>query len=318
MRVLVTGADGFVGSWLVRRLRRDGHEVIAAVQQDRPLLAAGAPAPWGIGVHTVPFELLDGASVRGIVSIGFDAVVHLAAVASGGDARREPADAWQVNAVGTARLAEELGRSRGSGKADPVLLVASTAEVYGAGDGGRLRVETDDAAPCSPYAASKLAAEDAALEVHRRTGLRVVVARAFPHTGKGQDTRFVVPAFARRLVAAKRAGVKEVKVGNLEPVREFLHVSDVVEAYVDLLRLGVPGEAYNVAGGSAVSLRELFERLAKIVAHDAVAVPDPELVRPADIPHLVGDGSKLRALGAWHPKVDLHETLVEVADAQAH
>jgi GDP-4-dehydro-6-deoxy-D-mannose reductase len=318
MRVLVTGADGFVGSWLVRRLRRDGHEVIAAVQHDRPLLAAGAPSPWGVGVHTVPFELMDGASVRGIVSIGFDAVVHLAAIASGGDARREPAEAWQINAVGTSRLAEELGRFRGGGKTDPVLLVASTAEVYGAGKGQRLRLESDLTAPCSPYAASKLAAEDAALEVHRRTGLRVVIARAFPHTGKGQDTRFVVPAFAHRLVDAKRAGVTEVKVGNLDPVREFLHVSDVVDGYLDLLRFGVPGEVYNVAGGAAVSLRELFERLAKIVGHAAVAVPDPELVRPADIPHLVGDGSKLRALSEWRPKVEIHDALVEVADAQAH
>ncbi len=318
MRVLVTGADGFVGGWLVRRLRRDGHEVIAAVQQDRPLLAAGAPPPWGMGVHTVPFELLDGASVRGIVSIGFDAVVHLAAIASGGDARRQPADAWQVNAVGTARLAEELGRRRDAGKEDPVLLIASTAEVYGNGIGHRLRVETDVPAPCSPYAASKLAAENAALEVHRRTGLRVVVARAFPHTGKGQDTRFVVPAFARRLVEAKRTGATEVKVGNLDPVREFLHVSDVVEAYVDLLRCGVPGETYNVAGGQAMSLRGLFERLAQIVGHAAVAVPDPDLVRPADIEHLVGDGSKLRALSAWRPRLELHETLVEVVDAQAH
>lgn len=318
MRVLVTGADGFVGTWLVRRLRRDGHEVIAAVQQDRPLLAAGAPAPWGVGVHTVPFELLDGASVRGIVSIGFDAVVHLAAIASGGDARREPADAWQINAVGTARLAEELGRHGGPDRGSPVLLVASTAEVYGAGEGERLRVETDVTAPCSPYAASKLAAEDAALEVHRRTGLRVVVARAFPHTGKGQDTRFVVPAFARRLVEAKRAGAREVKVGNLDPVREFLHVADVVEAYFDLLRFGVAGEVYNVAGGEAVTLRDLFERLARIIGHDAVAAPDPDLVRPADIPHLVGDASKLRALGEWRPKRNLQETLVEVVDAQAH
>jgi len=318
MRVLVTGADGFVGIWLVRRLRRDGHEVIAAVQQDRPLLAAGAPAPWGIGVNTVSFDLLDGTSVRGIVSIGFDAVVHLAAMASGEDARRDPADAWQINAVGTARLAEELGRSRHAGGANPVMVVASTGEVYGAGDGERLRTEADPTAPCSPYAASKLAAEHAALEVHRRTGLRVVVARAFPHTGKGQDTRFVVPAFARRLLEAKRAGRTAIPVGNLDPVREFLHVSDVVEAYMDLLRFGAAGGIYNVAGGEPVSLRGLFERVARIVGHEAEPVPDPELVRPADIPHLVGDGTKLRALSEWRPKMSLHDTLVEVVDAQAH
>jgi GDP-4-dehydro-6-deoxy-D-mannose reductase len=314
--VLVTGADGFVGIWMVERLHRAGHEVIAAVRPDRPLFSEGIPAPWGTGVNTVPFELLDGPSVRGIVSIGFDAVIHLAAVASGGDARREPSQAWEINTVGTARLAEELARERSAGKTDPLLLVASTAEVYGAGV-ERPRLETDATAPCSPYAASKLGAENAAFEVRRRMGLRVVVARAFPHTGRGQDERFVAPAFARRLVEAKRLGNREVSVGNLDPVREFLHVADVVEAYLQLVHFGIPGEAYNVAGGEVVTLRELFRRLAGIAGVDAEPVADPELVRPADIPHLVGDVKKLRDLTGWEPTRSLNEALTEVVHAQA-
>ncbi|MDH3290820.1 MAG: GDP-mannose 4,6-dehydratase [Gemmatimonadota bacterium] len=314
MRVLVTGADGFAGIWLVRRLRKDGHEVVAAVRPDRPLWV-GAPPPWDHKVHTVPFELLDAASVRGILSIGFDAVVHLAAVASGGDARQDPTRAWEINALGTARLAEELGRRRTANDEETILMVASTAEVYGAGS-DRPRMEEEQVAPCSPYAASKLAAENAALEVHRRTGLRVVISRSFPHTGKGQDERFVVPAFARRLIAAKRGGLQEVRVGNLTPVREFMHVSDVVSAYVDLLRHGVPGHVYNVGGGEAVSLNDLFLRLAAIVGVAAEPKPDPDLVRPADIPHLVGDASKLAALTGWAPSVSLQDTLAEVVNAQ--
>lgn len=316
MRVLVTGADGFVGTWLVRDLRTAGHGVVAAVRPGRPLWAEGAPAPWDAEVRTVPLELLDGPSVRGIVGIGFDAVMHLAAVASGGDAARNPEEAWEINAVGTARLAEELSRApRGDGT-EPTLVLASTAEVYGAGE-GRPRREDDPTAPCSPYAASKLGAEDAALEVHRRTGLRVVIARAFAHTGKGQDGRFVVPAFAKRLWAAKREGRREIPVGNLSPVREYLHVCDVVSAYKDLLQFGVPGQVYNVAGGEPISMESLFHRLAGIVGLDAVPVPDPDLVRPADIEHLVGDATKLRALTGWKPTYTLDETLREVADAQA-
>jgi GDP-4-dehydro-6-deoxy-D-mannose reductase len=316
MRVLVTGADGFVGVRLVERLRRDGHEVIAAVRPDRPLHAEGSPAPWAAGVTTVPFELLDGPSVRGVVAIGFDVVVHLAAVASGGDARRDPTDAWQVNTVGTARLAEELGHARAAGESDALLLAISTAEVYGAGR-ATPRIETDSVEPCSPYAASKLGGENAALEVRRRTGLRVVVARAFPHTGRGQDQRFVAPAFARRLVEAKRAGRRQIAVGNLDPVREFLHVADVVDAYVQLMRFGLPGEIYNVAGGEAMSLRVLFERLARIVGHAAEPVPDPDLMREADIPHLVGDSAKLRALTGWTPTHTLDDALTEVVHAEA-
>jgi GDP-4-dehydro-6-deoxy-D-mannose reductase len=313
---MVTGADGFVGIWLVTRLLERGHTVTAAVRPDRPLFTEGTPAPWPSLVETVPLELLDPLSVRGALSERFDAVAHLAAVASGGDARRDPGDAWEINAVGTARLAEELGRQRNAGRANPRLLVTSTAEVYGKGS-GRVRVESDPAEPCSPYAASKLAAESAALEVGRRTGLTVVIARAFPHTGKGQDDRFVVPAFARRLLTAKRDGVSQVKVGNLEPVREFLHVSDVVDAYLELLRFGIAGEIYNVGGGEAVSLKDLFTRVAAIVGHAAEPVADPELVRPADIPHLVGDASKLTELTEWEPRMTLEQALTEVVHAQA-
>lgn len=266
-------------------------------------------------VQTVPLELLDRDSVRAVVGTGPDAVMHLAAVASGVDARRDPVAAWDVNAVGTARLAEELGRAVSDRRGNPLLLVASTAEVYGAGP-ETPRVEGDPTRPVSAYAASKLAAEIAALEVHRRTGLRVIIARAFAHTGRGQDERFVVPALARRLLIAKRVGAPAIKVGNLDPVREFMHVSDVVDAYCRLLSSGRDGEVYNVAGGRGMALRELLERLMDIVGHRVVAEADPELVRPADIAYLVGDAAKLRAATGWSPRVALDDALAEVVDAQ--
>jgi GDP-4-dehydro-6-deoxy-D-mannose reductase len=138
-----------------------------------------------------------------------------------------------------------------------------------------------------------LAAEVAALEVHRRTGLRVMVARTFPHTGPGQDDRFVVP------VAARDAQASSIKVGNLEPVRELLHVADVVRAYVLLLGRGVAGETYNVASGEGVGLRDLLDRMMGIVGYRVVPESDPTLSRAADIPHLVGDPGKLEATTGW-------------------
>src|SRR5207245_5503919 len=154
-----------------------------------------------------------------------------------------------VNAAGTARVVQVLAEAKRTGRADPVVLVVSTGEVYGAAPEPRPRRETDPVAPCSPYAASKAGAELAALEAWRRGGLRGIVARAFAHTGPGQDGRFVVPAFAQRLKLAKRAAAPVVKVGNLEPVREFLHVQDVVDAYARLLVKGQPGDIYNIASG---------------------------------------------------------------------
>ncbi|MBI3082225.1 MAG: GDP-mannose 4,6-dehydratase [Gemmatimonadetes bacterium] len=266
---------------------------------------------------TLPLELGDPDPIRAAVATAPDAVIHLAAVASGTDARRDPASAWQVNAVGTAALAEELGRGVSERRGNPPLLVASTAEVYGPGT-NTPRVETDPTRPVSAYAASKLAAEIAALEVHRRTGLRVIVARAFAHTGRGQNQRFVIPALARRLALAKRARAPAIKVGNLDPVREFMHVSDVVDAYCRLLSGGRPGEIYNVAGGGGIALSDLLDRLMEIVGHRVIPEADPELVRPADIPYLVGDAAKLRAATGWSPRVPLEDVLAEVVDAQAN
>lgn len=316
MKVLVTGANGFAGGWLVRTLLAAGHDVVGAVRPGTPRDGRLSEAERG-AVRWAPLELDDAASVREVAAISCDAVVHLAGVASGGEALTDPGAAWLANAAGTARLLGELGRQRCAGTSDPLVVVASTAEVYG-GEARRPLLETDPVAPRSPYAASKLGAELAARETAARTGLRLVVARAFPHTGPGQDDRFVAPALARRLQVAARIGARVVKVGNLEPVRDFLDVRDVVAAYVALLARGLPGELYNVASGTGVKLAELFARLAAIIGVDAIPEVDAELVRPADIPYLVGDAGKLRAATLWRPAFTLEQTLRDLVDAQAY
>ena len=167
MKVLVTGADGFVGRWLARRLLADGREVYGAVRpgQSPPPVAPAAdltPAERD-AVRWLPLELTDAASVRRAVDLPYDAVVHLAAVSSGVDATRDPGFAWTVNAAGTARIVQVLAEAKRVGRADPVVLVVSTGEVYGACAERRPRRETDPVVPASPYAASKAGAELAAL-----------------------------------------------------------------------------------------------------------------------------------------------------------
>ncbi|HET7603743.1 MAG TPA: GDP-mannose 4,6-dehydratase [Gemmatimonadales bacterium] len=315
MRILVTGADGFVGRYLLRHLLRSGHELTGAVRPGSDAARGWLSDAEYTAVRWVNLELEDQASVRQQFDVPVDAVVHLAAVASGSEAREDPGRAWVVNAAGTARLLETAAMARDAGTADPLMLVISSAEVYGPGEGRR----TEDAPllPVSPYAASKAGAELSAAEVGRRTGLRIVVARPFQHTGPGQTGRYVVPAFARRLRDAKKNGARQVPVGNLAPVRDISDVRDVVAAYAALLERGAPGQTYNVCRGDGVSLEVLFRKLSMLIGVTAEPVADPTLVRPADIPHLVGDNTRLRATTGWSPSISLDQTLKDVIDAQA-
>ena len=316
MNVLVTGADGFVGRYLVARLVEQGHHVTAAC---RP---TGEPPGWldagGRGaVDLVPFELTDPASIRAAVTKARDAVVHLAAVASVREAREDPGRAWVVNAAGTARLLDAVLATRNGSAPAPRVLVVSSAEVYGSGPPSP-RVESDPPCPLSPYAASKVGAEVAALEVWRRERLPVIIARPFTHTGPGQAPGYVVPSFVDRLLAVRAGGSRKVATGNLDPVRDLLDVRDVVAAYVALLTDGTPGETYNIARGEGFSLRDVFRQVAALIGVSAEPYSDAALARPNDIPYLVGDAAKLRRATGWTPTRTLEQTLRDMVNAQAH
>jgi GDP-4-dehydro-6-deoxy-D-mannose reductase len=316
MRVLVTGADGFVGRHLVRKLASAGNVVGAGCRPGGQTVDWPAVAQGG-SVESVAFEITDHESVERALRWRPEAVIHLAAVASTREARRDPAAAWEVNAVGTARLVSAAGALRESGGSDPLLVIVSSGEVYGAGPASP-RLESDPLLPQSPYAATKVGAEAAAMEAWRRSGLRVIVARPFTHTGPGQATVYVLPGWAERLRDAKRSGAATIPTGNLEPVRDLLDVRDVVEAYRLLLVHGVPGEVYNVSRGEGSALADVFEQLRAIIGVAASACPDPSLTRGNDIPYLVGDSTKLRRATGWAPAITLQQSLRELVDAQAH
>jgi len=300
MRVAVTGADGFVGRWLIRDLAGAGHEVVAA-GADRPdVTDAEALGAW-------------------IADSRPAAIVHLAAVSSGTAASKDAERAFAVTVGGTVNLLEAVRRIDPS----PIVLIPSSGEVYGRPTPGELPLsEAASLRPHGPYALSKAAQESVALAIGGRSNVRVVVARAFNHTGPGQRPDFVVPALAARIAAVAAGRASEVVVGNLDVARDFLDVRDVVRAYRLLLegaRSGAVagGTIVNVCSGRSITIRRIVEQLCRQARVDAPITVDPALVRAGEVAEVRGDPSLLRSLVDWRPEIPFDRTLDDVLAAAA-
>jgi GDP-4-dehydro-6-deoxy-D-mannose reductase len=199
-----------------------------------------------------------------------------------------------------------------------MVLIIGSGEQYGRHDTGDMPLgEGAEQRPHSVYAASKAAQEHVALEAFRSSGVRVIATRSFNHSGAGQSERFVLPALVCRALALRAEGGRSLSLGNTSPVRDFLHVRDVARAYVDLVDSGTPGEVYNVASGTGVDVATLARRVLALVGVDAILNTDAALVRPAEVPILVGDATKLRRATGWSPQLTLDSIIEDVIRAAA-
>jgi GDP-4-dehydro-6-deoxy-D-mannose reductase len=315
--ILVTGARGFVGRHLVAALQTAGADPVGL---DRPVAGGDDNDPdWlrhrrilGAGQASPLADLLAGGR--------FAAVIHLAGQSSAGASFADPAGTLRANLLGTLELLEALRLLDEGGAPVPRLLVAGSAEEYGAAARpDRPCREDDPILPVSPYATAKAAATQLCGQYHRRFGLPVIAVRAFNHTGPGQDERFVFPSFAAQ-IAAIEAGRREpvLRTGDRSPARDFLDVRDVVAAYLALLEGGEPGRIYNVCSGSTLTIEEGLQILLGLSATAIEVVTDPARLRPVEIPCLCGDPSALREATGWRPRIGMNETLAELlASARA-
>jgi GDP-4-dehydro-6-deoxy-D-mannose reductase len=301
MRLLITGADGFVGRWLAPAAAQRGWDVFAGCLR-QPTSPPGRGVPASDRVTWLPLDVCDSQQIhRAIYETRPHAIVHLAAISHVPAAEADPVAAYDVNTIGIARLIDALYRERDAGALATRLLVVGSAEQYGSHPLESMPLTEDsEQRPVSTYAATKSAQEFSALQAWRRWNLRVILARAFPSSGPGHDARFLLPSLIQRAHDLPITG-GELVVGNRGTIRDYLHVSDVVEAYLDLLLRGEPGVAYNVCSGKGISVEEVAERVLAISGKAAAIVSDPALQRSADIPVLVGSNERLTTEIGWRP-----------------
>lgn len=300
--LLLVGGTGFVGGYLAPALEAafPAHQRILLSREGDEVVPPG----WDVRKA----DLLDPQSVETLVAaLRPQVVVHLAAQAH---VMSDAEATWRVNFGGTFALASAVARHAPEG----VFFFSSSGEVYGTSFKDGVATEETAPRPQNAYAASKLAAEAMLRDVLPPTK-RLIVTRSFNHTGPRQDERFVLPTFAAQIARIEAGQIPPVMhVGNMSAERDFLHVADVVDAYVRLLtHPGLESRVLaNVASGHAYRIEALLDVLRKASNRPFQVETDPARLRPSDIPRAVGDSAHLMRLVGWAPTRSIEEILEEL------
>lgn len=289
MRVLLTGASGFVGSFM---------------QHILPCIALASTK----GVEVDLRKAADvRAAIRGAVP---DVVIHLAAQSFVPRSFEDPDETYQTNFLGTFNLLDALKREGFLG----TFLFVGSGDIYGVVPAEELPIMEDRVLrPRNPYAVSKVAAEALCFQWSFTEPFKIVMARPFNHIGPGQREEFVVSGFAKQIVEIKK-GRRDatVRVGDIDVTRDFTDVRDIVLAYKALVENGESGETYNVCSGQEFAIRDILARLIDIAGVKVTVEPDPALLRPVQQRRQVGCYSKLRRATGWKPSIQIDQSLQEI------
>lgn len=295
MRALVTGATGFAGSHLMEALRQsEGVEVHGTTVSQ----------PEDHNIHQT--DLTDYDSVVALLDeLRPDTIYHLAAFASVALSLKTPVEA----VTSTLAMQINLNQACLALGLRPRMLVVGSGQIYGMASAAQLPLaETTPLDFSNPYSVAKAGQENLA-SMYGKMGLESVVARPFNHFGPGQRPGYLIADLTKQIAELERDGGKTLRVGNLSSKRDFTDVRDIVRAYILLAAKGKPGEAYNVCTGRSRSGQEILDLLLEISPQKIRTEQDPERMRPADIPDLRGDATKIRLDTGWAPRIPLEQTL---------
>ena len=308
MRVLITGAAGFVGRHLAAHLFAEGgHEIWGLTRARRVIEGLDSR------MRLVVADLREKESVdEAVQRVRPQAVYHLASQASVARSLADPLDTILNNVVGQVNLLEACARHAPEAR----ILVVGSNEEYGLTRPDELPIsESKELRPISPYAVSKVTQDLLGHQYFATRGLQVIRVRPFTHTGPGQANLFVTPAFARQLAEMER-GQREhrMRVGFLDGQRDFTDVRDVVRGYRLLIERGEPGDVYNLGAGVPRSVRSILDGLLELTTVRPVVEIDPSMIRPLEMPVMYADCSKIYAATGWKTEIPFEQTLRDVLD----
>ncbi len=312
MRALITGITGFAGSHLAEYLLNE-HPDVEVFGTYRWRSRMDNIEHLGSRVKLLEADLKDYTSMHSALDKSRpDVIFHLAAQSFVPSSWTAPNETLNTNVTGQTNLFEAIRALR----IDPVVQIACSSEEYGLVLPHETPIkETNPLRPLSPYAVSKVAQDYLGYQYFQSYGLKVVRTRGFNHTGPRRGQVFVTSNFCSQ-VAAIGLGLQEpvIRVGNIEAIRDFTDVRDMVRAYWLAVTKAKPGEVYNIATGDGIRISEMLNRLIEISGLDVKIEVDPERLRPSDVEILIGDASKFKADTGWEPRIPFEQTLNDLLE----
>lgn len=300
-KVLVTGADGFIGSHLVDTLLAEGYDVRALSQYNSFNFQGWLEGSSHPRLEIVSGDIRDAAFCREIAR-GCDTIFHLAALIAIPYSYSAPESYVDTNIKGTLNMCQ-AARDCDTRR----IIVTSTSEVYGTAAYVPID-EKHPRQPQSPYSATKIAADAIAMSFYNAFNLPVVIARPFNTYGPRQSARAIIPTIISQIAAGHRT----IKVGDLTPTRDFNFVADTCRGFLALAQAeGIEGQDFNIATGTEVSMRHTLETIARLMDADVHYEVDPQRLRPSksEVFRLCGDNTKIHAATGWSSQVTLEEGL---------
>jgi GDP-4-dehydro-6-deoxy-D-mannose reductase len=312
MKVLITGITGFAGSHLAELLLAE-HPDVEVFGTYRWRSRMDNIEHLDRRIHLLEADLRDFTSLhKALETSRPDAIFHLAAQSFVPASWSAPNETITTNLTGQTNLFEAVRLL----ELDPVIQIACSSEQYGLVLPDEVPIkETNPLRPLSPYAVSKVAQDFLGYQYFQSYGMKVIRTRGFNHTGPRRGQVFVTSNFCYQ-VASIEAGLQEpvIRVGNLDAIRDFTDVRDMVRAYWLAVNKGKPGEVYNIASGEGISIRDLLDKIIALAQVEVKIEVDPARLRPSDVEILLGDASKFRADTGWEPRIPFDQTVADLLD----